>query len=70
LDHYLARIKTQSPRQSNTKLKTQRQRIRKIANDLNIDINVSEIPDSELKNVRNRLGKMMVNPEYNPYIKR
>ena len=42
LGHYLARIKTQSPRQS--KLKTQRQRIRKIANDLNIDINVSEIP--------------------------
>jgi hypothetical protein len=66
------RLSRKSPQksQSNTKTKTQRQRIREIANDLNIDINVSEIPDSELKNVRNRLGKMMVNPEFNPYIKR
>jgi hypothetical protein len=71
-DNYLARIKTKSPpkSKSNTKAKTQRQRIKEIANHLNIDINVNEIPDSELKNVRNRLGKMMVNPKHNPYIKK
>jgi hypothetical protein len=65
-------VKSKSPQknQSNTKTKTQRQRIREIANNLNIDINVNEIPDSELKNVRNRLGKMMVNPKHNPYIKK
>jgi small-conductance mechanosensitive channel len=72
LYNYLARIKTNSPpkSQSNTKTKTQRQRIKEIANNLNIDINVNEIPDSELKNVRNRLGKIMVNPKHNPYIKK